>query len=177
MLLCHCELLYTMITMESSMHVPRMRSSAVIHFMLTVTDEQYHAWWPGTHFRMHSLNNKTGVGQLICMDEMIGDRHLQMKCIVTELERNKITWQFVRLARLPCWLTLLIQDDHSGATITHTIRAGYAGLPGRLLDPLLRLYFSQKFARMMSEHFSFEFTQLPELIETLTSRETGQSAA
>ena len=91
------------------MHVPRMRSSAVIHFMLTVTDEQYNAWWPGTHFRMHSLNDKTGLGQLICMDELVGDRHLQMKCI--------------------------------------------------------------------AEHFSFEFTQLPELIETLTNRETGQSAA
>ena len=165
-----------MITIESSMHVPRMRSSAVIHFMLTVTDEQYNAWWPGTHFQMHSLNDKAGLGQLICMDEMIGDRHLQMKCIVTELERNKITWQFVRLARLPCRLTLLIEDDHSGATITHTIRAGYARLPGRLLDPLLRLYFSQKFARMMSEHFTFELTQLPELIEMLTNREIAHSA-
>jgi len=166
-----------MITIESSMHVPRMRSSAVVHFMLTVTDEQYQAWWPGTHLRMHSLNDETGLGQLICMDELIGDRHLRMKCIVTELEHHKITWQFVRLARLPCWLTLLIQDDDSGATITHTIRAGYSGPPGRLLDPLLRLYFSQNFARMMYEHFSFEFPQLPQLIETLRHRETGQSAA
>jgi hypothetical protein len=153
-----------MITIESSMHVPRMRARSVIDFMLTATDERYRAWWPGTHFRMHALNGVQGVGQRICMDELVGERHLRLVCEVTELAADRITWQFVKVVRLPCWLTLVIADDGTGATITHTLRAGFRGGIGRLLDPLFRLWFSARFARMMDEHFSTEFPRLAEML-------------
>ncbi|HMX17420.1 MAG TPA: SRPBCC family protein [Rhodocyclaceae bacterium] len=153
-----------MITIESSMHVPRMRARSVIDFMLTATDERYRAWWPGTHFRMHPLNGVRGVGQRICMDERVGDRHLRLVCEVTELAADRITWQFLHGVKLPGWLTLVIVDDAAGATITHTIRAGFRGTAGRLLDPLLRLWFSARFERMMDEHFSTEFPRLAEML-------------
>jgi hypothetical protein len=35
---------------------------------------------------------------------------------------------------------------------------------GRILDPLLRLYFSQDFARAMDDHVKTEFPKLMELL-------------
>ena len=160
-----------MVVVESSMHVAGMRAARVIHFFLHPADDVYQRWWPGTHLSMHPLNDESGVGQVVYMDELVGSRRLRYACIVTDLGPTQITWQFRRLVRLPCWLGLRIVDDEAGATITHTIRAGYAGALGRLLDPLLRLYFSSGFERMMDEHFKTEFSMLPQILE----HESGRS--
>ncbi|MHB9003946.1 MAG: hypothetical protein ACYC6C_07755 [Coriobacteriia bacterium] len=154
-----------MLVTESSMHVAGMSADSVVDFFLHPSDELYQAWWPGVHFSMHALNDQVGVGQVVYMDEMVGTRRLRFTCIVTDLSADRITWQFRRLVRLPCWLSLRIIDDALGATITHTISAGYSGPAGRFLDPLLRLHFSSRFERMMDEHFRAEFSALPQVIE------------
>lgn len=158
-----------MVTIESSMHVPRMRADSVVAFMSNPTDELYREWWPGTHLSMHPLNDVSGVGQCVYMDEFVGDRRLRMQCVITEVGPGKLVWQFKLGFRLPCWLTLVIEDDDAGATITHTISAGYRRLPGLLLDPLFRLYFSARFATMMDEHFTTEFSALPDILERHSS--------
>jgi hypothetical protein len=61
--------------------------------------------------------------------------------------------------KLPVRLSLDLTDDESGVAITHTIEAGFKG-PGRLLDPLIRLYFSRKFAAAMDDHVKTEFPLL-----------------
>jgi YesN/AraC family two-component response regulator len=43
--------------------------------------------------------------------------------------------------------------------------AGFDGALGRALDPLLRLYFSERFEQMMDEHFRTEFMALPALLD------------
>lgn len=154
-----------MITIKSTMYVPRMRAARVIDFFLHPSDDLYRRWWPGTHFSMHKLNDSTGLRQVVYMDELVGDRRVRSACVVTELGPGYITWQFRRLVSLPCWLAIRIVDDEAGAAITHTISAGYRGSFGRLLDPILRLYFSPGFERMMDEHFRTEFSSLPELLE------------
>ncbi len=58
-----------------------------------------------------------------------------------------------------------LNDTDGGANITHTIRAGYSGPVGRILDPLLRVYFSARFAKMMHEHFAVEFSALPGIVD------------
>lgn len=163
-----------MVTIESSMYVPRMRSRSVIEFMLNATDERYRAWWPGTHFAMHAFNGAPGVGQVVYMDELVGDRRIRMRGVVTDAGPNRITWQLKRLVRLPCWLRIVVDDDINGATITHTIRAGYRHPMGRLLDPLFRLYFSDRFARMMEEHFTIEFSRLPDVLEADSASQAHQ---
>jgi hypothetical protein len=154
-----------MVVIESSAHVADMKANRVIHFFLHATDDAYRRWWPGTHLAMHPLNGEPGVGQVVWMDEWVGSRRLRFVCAVTDLGPGHITWQFRRLVRLPCWLDLRIVDDEAGATVTHTIRAGYAGALGRLLDPLLRLYFTPGFERMMEAHFRTEFSTLPMYLE------------
>ncbi|MHB8050869.1 MAG: hypothetical protein ACYDHQ_06585 [Coriobacteriia bacterium] len=153
------------------MHVAGMSAAAVIHFFLHPTDDLYQHWWPGTHHSLHPLNGEIGVGQVVYMDELVASRRLRFAGIVTDLGPDRITWQFHGLVTLPCWLSLRIVDDEAGATITHTIRAGYRGALGRLLDPLLRLYLSPGFACMMEEHFKTEFAILPQVLE----REGGPS--
>jgi hypothetical protein len=43
--------------------------------------------------------------------------------------------------------------------VRHTIRAGFRGV-GRVLDPLLRRYFSPAFAAAMDQHVKTEFPLL-----------------
>ncbi|OQA93347.1 MAG: hypothetical protein BWY25_03109 [Chloroflexi bacterium ADurb.Bin222] len=45
--------------------------------------------------------------------------------------------------------------------MAHTLQAGFKGI-GSILDPLLRLYFSDEFARAMDEHARTEFPMLGE---------------
>jgi hypothetical protein len=47
-------------------------------------------------------------------------------------------------------------------TIVHTIRAGIARI-GRLLDPILRIYFSPRFEQVMDEHVKAEFPKLRDM--------------
>jgi len=154
-----------MLTIESSMYVPRMRATRVIDFFLNPSDDLYRRWWPGVHLALHPLNRSVGVGQVVHMDELVGGRRIKCDCVVTEVESGGITWRLRRLVWLPCRFTLRIIDDEGGATITHTIRAGFNGRLTRLADPLLRLYFSPRFERMMDAHFRTEFAALPRILE------------
>jgi hypothetical protein len=147
------------------MFVPGMRAAAVIGFFLHADDASYRAWWPDVHLAMHALEGEPGLGQVVWMDEYVGTRRLKFACVVTDLGADRITWQFRTLVRLPAWLDLQIVDSDGGATITHTIRAGFDGALGRALDPLLRLYFSERFEQMMDEHFRTEFMALPALLD------------
>ena len=84
---------------------------------------------------------------------------------MVEAERGrKIVWQLKRWrVHLPIRLTLELRDRDGGVTLRHTIRAGFGG-PGRVLDPLFRVYFSLRFARDMDEHVRTEFPKLRDLL-------------
>jgi hypothetical protein len=78
-------------------------------------------------------------------------------------------WQFKKGIALPVWLTLDLVDDVEGVAITHTIEAGFRG-PGRLIDPLLRLYFSDQFEQAMDEHVRTEFPKLRDLLRSADNK-------
>jgi uncharacterized protein YndB with AHSA1/START domain len=154
-----------MITLQSIVRVARLRGADLLGFMLACTDEQYQAWWPGTHIAFHTAVGRPGqVGSVSYMDEYVGKRRLRMKGIVTEVVPGKrVVWQFKRIVRLPAWLTLEVEDEAGGVTITHTIQAGFRGM-GRVLDPLLRLYFTEEFELAMDEHAQAEFPMLAAML-------------
>jgi len=163
-----------MVTVESSLHVAGLKAAPVIDFFLHPSDDVYQRWWPGTHFEFHPLNDVIGVGQIVYMDEMVGDRRLRYSWVVTDVGPDRIAWQFRRLVRLPCWLQLRIAEDDDGATVTHIIRGGWPGGIGRLIDPLLRVYFSSRFDVMMDEHFRTEFSALPQVLESERRTRRGE---
>jgi hypothetical protein len=72
-------------------------------------------------------------------------------------------WQVKQIVRLPARLILEADDDGGGAMLTHTIQAGFKGI-GSILDPFLRLYFSDEFTRAMDEHAQAEFPMLSDLL-------------
>lgn len=154
-----------MITLQSKLHLTGIQGSQITDFLLNCTDPSYQAWWPGTHLHFHTLKRYPhDLGNLVYMDEFVGNRRIQMAGIVTEaLPGKRITWQLEKGILLPVWLTVELADDPAGLTLTHIIRAGFNGL-GRVFDFVFRLYFTAEFERAMDEHAQTEFPKLRELL-------------
>jgi hypothetical protein len=83
--------------------------------------------------------------------------------LIESIPGGRITWQLKKIIKLPVWLSLELEDDDDGVTITHTIRAGFAGAAS-ILDPLLRIYFSESFTRALDEHVKTEFPKLRDML-------------
>jgi hypothetical protein len=153
-----------MITLQSQLHADGIRGNEIVDFLLSCTDQAYQAWWPGTHLQLHTLARyPNSVGNIVIMDEFIGKRRIKLLGVVRVAEPTKIVWQLRKGIPLPVWLALELVDDAAGATITHTIRAGFDGL-GQFFDPLFRLYFSDEFGCAMDEHVKTEFPKLRDLL-------------
>lgn len=155
-----------MITIESELFVEGITAREIFDFLLDATDESYRSWWPGTHLRLHTLErHENHVGDVFYMDEYIGERRVRTKGVVVEAERGrKLVWQFERWRiLLPVHLTLELADRDGGVALRHTIGAGFGG-PGRVLDPLFRIYLSRRFAAAMDEHARTEFPMLRDLL-------------
>ena len=154
-----------MVTICTKTHVARLKGMEVTAFLLNPTDAKYQRWWRGTHLELHPVRrSRQGVGDLVYMDEFIGARRVRMTGVVTEsVPGKKITWQLKKGVRLPVWLSLELADDDGGVAIEHTIRAGFRGV-GRILDPILRIYLSEGFARAMDDHVKTEFVKLENML-------------
>lgn len=154
-----------MISIQSAVFVEECRGQRIYDFLVQPNDRDYQRWWPGIHLQFHRVRvGGDPVGDLVYMDEYIGKRRLRMQAVVIEAAPGrKITWQMKTLVRLPAWVTIEFADEPEGVRITHTVRAGYTG-PGRLLDPLLRLYLTPSFACAMDRHAQFEFRALGRLL-------------
>lgn len=149
-----------MLAVESSAFVDGITGSEITEFLLSPTDERYRAWWPGTHLQFHVITGTPGhVGDVVWMDEHVGSRQLRMSAVVVEAQPGRIVWQFKRWVRLPGWLRLELVDQPDGCLVRHTVEVGYCG-PGRVLDPILRLYLTPKFVAELDEHVHTEFPRL-----------------
>jgi len=130
-------------------------------FMMNCTNAQYQAWWPGTHLAWHTLTDSPGkLGSVVYFDEYVGKRRLKFEAIVTEIVPDqKIVWQLKKRIPLPAWIILEFADSPNGIKVTHTLAIGFQGF-GRLLDPVLRLYFTPSYANDLEQHARTEFPKL-----------------
>ncbi len=154
-----------MLTIQSQLHITGIRGKEFIGFLLNCTDRQYQAWWQGTHLQFHTIKRTPNdIGNIVYMDELVGKKRVKMMAIVTEVvPGRKVVWQMKKIIRLPVWLSIDLADDAEGVTLTHTISAGFKGV-GKILDPSLRLYFSNEFSEAMDEHAQIEFPKLRDLL-------------
>ncbi len=154
-----------MITLTTKVWVGGLAGREVTDFLLRAGDEEYRRWWRGTHLQFHTLRRAEGdVGNLVYFEEFVGKRHERMQAVVVDLvPGRRLAWQMKRGIRLPIWVQLELEDGAGGVTITQTTRVGYQGA-GRLLDPLLRLYFSPGYAQALDDHARTEFPKLRELL-------------
>ena len=150
-----------MITLESSVLVPGITGSEITEFLLSPTDDRYQAWWPDTHIQLHVIAPADRhVGEVVWMYEHIGSRRLRMAGVVLDAAPGRrIVWQLKRWIRLPAWVRLEVEDRADGCLVRHTVEVGYRGF-GRVLDPMLRLYLSPRFAAELDEHVHTEFPKL-----------------
>ena len=154
-----------MITIQSRIHVARATGEQIFNFLINPTDREYQKWWPGTHLEFHTLRHgKHNIGNVIWMDERVGSYRVKMIGVVVEADPGrKIVWQMKKAIRLPVRLFLELEDDAAGVSVVHTIRAGFAG-PGRVLDSLFRIFFSEQFEKAMDEHARIEFPRLGDML-------------
>ena len=98
-----------MIICSTTVDVIDLSGKEVYEFMLTCTDEQYQHWWPGTHFVFHTLKRTpTNVGNLVCMDEYVGEYRVKFQAVVKRLVPNQeILWHLRKFGVMwPAWLRL-----------------------------------------------------------------------
>jgi hypothetical protein len=153
-----------MLTIRSEVTVPGLTGAEVTDFLSDCTDAGYQKWWPGVHLHLRpvAVGNADHVGDAVFMDEFIGKRRLRMTAVVVEAEPGrKIVWQLKKGICLPAWLTIEVTDRAGCVHVRHTITAGWTG-PGRILDPLLKMYFSPRFAAAMDRHVHTEFPLIRE---------------
>ena len=157
-----------MIHIGTVVKVPAGSTSGIYFFMLNCTDQEYQAWWPGTHLAWHTIIERPGkLGNLVYFDEYVGRRRFKFQAIVTEIvPGQKIVWQLKKIVRLPAWLRLEFTDHLEGTEIKHTLEVGFQVI-GRVINPWLRLYFNADFAKELDEHARTEF---PMLVSMLASQ-------
>jgi len=161
-----------MVTLLTEIRVDGIAGAEIFDFLANPDDESYRAWWPGIHLQLHTVERGDDhVGDVLYMDEYVGERRLRMSVIVTEAIRGKrLIWRFKRGIKLPAQLELEFSDYEGGVAITHTVRAGFPGA-GRVLDSALRLLLSRAFANDLDDHVRTEFPLLRDLL-----RERGPAA-
>ncbi len=154
-----------MLTIQSQIHVAGITGAEFIDFFLRCTDHEYQAWWKGTHLEFHTIKRyPNNVGNVVYMDEIIGQKRVKMTGVVTEVvPGKKLVWQVKEIIRWPVRLSLELADDDQGVTLTHTLQAGFKGV-GRLLDPILQIYFSNEFRQALDEHVKIEFPKLRDML-------------
>jgi hypothetical protein len=154
-----------MIIMRAEVEVKGVSAKSISDFMLNCTNEDYQNWWPGTHLAFHTIKRlPNNMGNLVYFDEYVGSRRLRFEGVVVKnISGKEIVWQMRMVVELPAWLTLELDDRVDGVVITHTLKAGLAGI-GRVLDPLLRLYLTEDFRKDMEEHAYTEFTRLATIL-------------
>lgn len=163
-----------MLVIESAVDVAGLTGRDVTDFMLACTDEQYQQWWPGTHRQLHALGRAGArVGDVMLMDEFVGRRRLRLRAAVEALEPGRrVVWRFRLVVPLPARLSLDLLPVPGGVSVRHTITAGWPGT-GRVLDPLLRLYFTPRFTADLDEHVRTEFPLLRDHLRNRAAPDTG----
>ena len=155
-----------MLTLQTKTRVPGLTGQQLVDFFLHCDDADYQRWWPGTHLRLHTVTSREGgVGNVVYMDEWVAERRLRAKGVVTALGQDHIAWQAKAIVRWPIHLALRFEDTPEGVVVTHTVRAGLRGA-GRILDPLLRLWLTRRFAAGLDEHVRTEFERLGTMLQS-----------
>ena len=154
-----------MIILYTNIRIHGLSGQEIYDFMLNPTDETYRQWWPGAHLAFHVEKRfPNHIGDLIYFDEYIGRRRLKFKGVVKEaIPGKRIVWQVKKIWTMPARVSLDFKDFDKGVEITHTLSVGFNQI-GRLLDPILRLYFSAEFEKELNAHVQTEFQKLADVL-------------
>jgi len=162
-----------MITHTVKLIVPNAKAEDFYNFMINPSTERYSGWWPGEHLEFYIVKpgNQNHVGDIVFMDEYLGsNRRLTFHAQVRRAKRpNQIVWQMKKMGLLlPAYVNLVLKDSPKGLLIKHELRIGYKGI-GRILDPLITLYFNKSFQADLTKHCLIEWPKLAEYLKGVTT--------
>jgi len=148
--------------------VPNATAQQFYDFMINPCDKRYSGWWPGEHLQFHIVKNveENHLGDILFMDEYLGENHrLTFHAVTITANRpNKIEWQMIKAGlRLPAIVNFELYDSEDGVKLKHELLLGYSGL-GKMLDPLIKLYFNKSFQNALEEHCKIEWFKLVEYL-------------
>ena len=154
-----------MIAIKTVIYVDGIQGNKISDFFLNCTDEDYRKWWDGIHLQFHTVKRYPGnVGNVVYMDEFIGNRRVKMKGVVIRAVPGKeVAWQMKKIITLPVRVFLELEDREKGVRISHTIKAGFDGI-GKILDPFIKMFFTREFEKAMDEHARVEFPKLRDML-------------
>lgn len=159
-----------MISHVVDLKVKNARAEHFYDFMIDPKDEKYHEWWPEEHVEFHvtKRGGTNHLGDEVYFDENLGGtRKLAFHAIVAAANRpNEIVWQMKKgNMLLPAFLELKLLDALDGLAIKHELKIGYVTFPGKLLDPLIKLYFNKPFQTALEVHSRGEWPKLAEYLQ------------
>ena len=157
-----------MIIHTVNLTIPGAKAEQFYDFMIDPCDERYSQWWHGEHLQFHIVKHgdENHVGDVVFVDEYLGqNRRLTFHGIVITANRpNKIKWQMKKGAiRLPAFVEISLHDTDEGINLKHELCIGYSGI-GRILDPLIKLYFNKSYQKDLEDHCNIEWYKLAEYL-------------
>ena len=155
-----------MIIHKTRVIVKNLNAKDVFDFLINPSDDNYQSWWPGVHLLFHNRRTVPGnIGNLVYMDEHIGKWRVRFVGRVLRADENRrIIWQMTKGINLPARLDLQLHDTIKGVRIDHIVMLGFHGLLGKISDPLLSLYFTNRKKHYLTEHVHEEFNRLAQLL-------------
>ncbi|MDL2300281.1 hypothetical protein LJC01_01405 [Clostridiaceae bacterium OttesenSCG-928-D20] len=137
-------------------------------FMLNPIPEIYKHWLPEEHHEFYIVKRgeSSPVGDLVFYDQHISKAHrLKFHAIVRIAENErKIVYQMRKFGiNLPGYLDLEFHNAEGCLLLREEIRIGFNGI-GKILDPIIRLFFNKSFFTAMNSHHKREWSCLAELL-------------
>lgn len=164
-----------MIRYATNLVVQNAKAEQFYDFMINPNNENYCAWWPEEHLKFYitKSGDERHLGDEVYFDEYLGEsRRLKFFAdVITANRPTNIVWQMKKFGiRFPAFLSLEFTDIEKGLKINHELRIGFGGI-GKILNPLIRIYFTKSFANALEKHCLEEWPRLTEYFMDNTKEE------
>jgi hypothetical protein len=160
-----------MIRCITDLTVPNATAEQFYAFMINPDNGRYRAWWPEEHLSFFIVKSRCQdhLGDVVYYDEYVGEAR-RLKFFATVVEAHyptSIAWQMKKAGvPLPAVLSVEFTDTPEGVKIQHELRLGFRGV-GKILDPLIGLYFTKAFADALEKHCREEWPRLAKYLAIL----------
>jgi hypothetical protein len=103
---------------------------------------------------------------MVYMNENLGEKRcLSFHAVVVKANRpNKIIWQMMKFGiKLPAFVEFELQNFSDELLLKHELKLGFNGI-GKLLDPIIKIYFNKSFQEALETHCNIEWYKLRDLL-------------